>query len=77
MKGGMPMRGTTVKSNLRSVRYDAETRILEVEFHAGGLCEYHDVPLVVYESLLTAASRDEYFDKHIRFRFRHRHIFKI
>jgi len=77
MKGGMPMRGTSLKSNLRSVRYDAETMVLEVEFHAGGLCEYHDVPLAVYQALMAAASRDEYFEKNIRRRFRHRHFFKI
>jgi hypothetical protein len=77
LKGGMPMRGASVKSNLRSVRYNAETRVLEVEFHAGGLCEYQDVPPAVYEALQAAASRDEYFERHIRFRFRHRHVFKI
>jgi hypothetical protein len=77
MKGGMPMRGTSLKSNLRSVRYDAETLVLEVEFHAGGLCEYHEVPLAVYQALMAAASRDEYFEKNIRRRFRHRHFFKI
>lgn len=76
-KGGMSMRGTTLKSNLRSVRYDAETMILEVEFHAGGLCEYQEVPLTVYQALMAAASRDEYFEKNIRRRFRHRHFFKI
>ncbi|HWQ61598.1 MAG TPA: KTSC domain-containing protein [Negativicutes bacterium] len=77
MKGGMPMRGTSLKSNLRSVRYDAETMVLEVEFHAGGLCEYHEVPLAVYQALMAAASRDAYFEKNIRHRFRHRHFFKI
>ncbi len=71
------MRGATVKSNLRSIRYNAETRILEVEFHAGGLYEYYGVPPTVYEAMLAAASRDGYFERHIRYRFRHRHVFKI
>jgi hypothetical protein len=71
------MRGPTVKSNLRSVRYHAEEQVLEVEFHAGGLCQYYGVPAEVYQALLAAEARDEYFEKNIRFRFRHRHIFQI
>jgi len=71
------MRGTSVKSNLRSVRYDADKQVLEVEFHAGGLCEYYGVPAAVYQALAAAESRDGYFEKNIRFRFRHRHILKI
>lgn len=73
----MPMRKTSGKANLRSVRYDAETRILEVELPAGGLYEYYDVPPAIYDALTAAASKDEYFERNIRFRFRRRHIFKI
>ena len=71
------MRGSSVKSNVRAVRYDAEKQVLEVEFHAGGLCEYYGVPLTVYQELATAEAREQYFEKHVRFRFRHRHILKI
>lgn len=71
------MRGPIVKANLRSVRYNAENRVLEIEFHAGGLCEYYGVPAEVYRALTMAEAREEYFEKYIRFRFRHRHFFRI
>lgn len=71
------MRGTSVKSSLRSVSYDAEKQVLAVEFHAGGLCEYYGVPPAVYAALAAAERREEYFDRNVRFRFRHRHILKI
>lgn len=71
------MRGPTVKANLRSIRYNAEKQQLEIEFPAGGLCQYYGVPAEVYEALTSASDREEYFEKHIRFRFRHRHIFQI
>lgn len=71
------MRGPTVKANLRSIRYNAGTQQLEIEFPAGGLCQYYGVPAEVYEALMTAGDREEYFEKNIRFRFRHRHILEI
>ena len=71
------MRGVVEKSNLRSFRYDAEKEVLTVEFHAGGLCEYFGVPVAVFQALEGAEFRDRYFDKNVRFRFRHRHILKI
>lgn len=71
------MRGTAQKSNVRSFCYDAEKEVLTVEFHAGGLCEYFGVPAATFRALEDAVSRDRYFDRNIRFRFRHRHILKI
>lgn len=71
------MRGPTVKASLRSISYNAENKTLEIEFPSGGLCQYYGVPAEMYEALSAAGDREEYFEKHIRFRFRHRHIFQI
>lgn len=48
-------------SNLASVGYDAENEILEVEFKHGGVYQYFDVPMHVYEELMDAASHGVYF----------------
>ncbi len=53
-------------SMLRAVGYDAEKRILEVEFTSGGVYEYSDVPPEVYADLLRAESYGQYFHEHVR-----------
>jgi hypothetical protein len=55
-----------VSSNLRSVGYDAATRTLEVEFKAGGLYRYLNVPAYVYDGLMSASSHGSYFDEHVK-----------
>jgi hypothetical protein len=48
-------------TNLASVGYDPQTRVLEVEFRNGGIYQYFDVPLETYEELMTASSHGSYF----------------
>ena len=43
-------------SNLRSVGYDPDKLILEIEFHESGIYQYHGVPERVYGGLLSAKS---------------------
>lgn len=59
------MRRETVFSEaLLSVGYDADQRILEVEF-AGGVYRYFDVPLELYAGLMTSPSKGEFFAGHV------------
>jgi hypothetical protein len=53
-------------SNLRSVGYDEESRILEIELHSGAVYQYYDVPPEVYQELLRAPSLGKYFHANIR-----------
>jgi len=53
-------------SNLASVGYDAESQILEIEFHNGGVYQYAGVPEEVYEGLLSADSQGKYFHANIK-----------
>lgn len=53
-------------SNLASVGYDAENKILEVEFKHGGVYQYFDVPESVYEELMNADSHGKYFVHNIK-----------
>lgn len=53
-------------SALRSVGYDAELAVLEVEFTSGEIYRYHAVPPSAHRSLLQAESKGRYFVEHIR-----------
>ena len=53
-------------STMRSVGYEAESRILEIEFDSGAVYQYLDVPLRRYEELQAAESKGRYFNSEIR-----------
>jgi hypothetical protein len=57
-------------SNIRSVGYDENSRVLEVEFTSGGIYQYHNVPDHRYASLVRAGSKGEYFHGYIRNNYR-------
>ena len=48
-------------SNLKSVGYDAATRVLEIEIQHGGVYQYLDVPQSEYDGLMQASSHGRYF----------------
>jgi len=52
-------------SNLVSVGYNKEAQALEVEFQSGNTYQYLDVPESVYQGLMIAASKGEYFHDNI------------
>lgn len=59
-------------SNLASVGYDSENKILEIEFNSGSIYQYFNVPASIYSGLMSAASHGQYFDAYIKkggFRF--------
>jgi hypothetical protein len=53
-------------SLIRSVGYNLASSVLEIEFVAGRVYEYHDVPLSVYSELMAAESIGNYFNESIR-----------
>ena len=53
-------------SNIASVGYDAEKKILEIEFYHGAVYQYFDVPEKVYEELMIAPSQGAYFAHEIK-----------
>lgn len=58
---------TPVRSSaLRSVRYDEEQRVLEIEFSNGAVYQYFDVPAEVYSELMAAESHGRYFHQQVR-----------
>jgi len=53
-------------SNLRSIGYEPETAILEVEFNSSAIYQYHGVPQEVFDSLMQAGSKGIYFNANIK-----------
>ena len=56
-------------SLIRSIAYDADARILEVELVEGQLYRYRDVSPFIYEGLLASKSKGAFFNKRIASRF--------
>jgi len=50
-----------VFSNLATVGYDADKKLLEVEFLDGTIYQYSNVPISVYNGLMKAPSHGKYF----------------
>tara|TARA_B100000965_G_scaffold215949_2_gene180601 strand:+ start:8188 stop:8400 length:213 start_codon:yes stop_codon:yes gene_type:complete len=61
-------------SNIRSIGYDAQNEVLEVEFVNGGIYQYFGVPKNIYERLMAASSKGRFLSTHIRDRYRTRKI---
>jgi len=64
-----------VKSRiLRSLGYDASTKILEIEFHSGHVYQYLGVPPKVYNDLMRSSEIGKYFTDKVRTRFQTKQV---
>lgn len=61
-------------SNLRSVGYDADNQVLEIEFTSGSVYQYYDVPAKVYTALMSASSKGQYHIQWIKHSYRYQKI---
>lgn len=55
---------------MRSVGYEREVRILEIEFAAGTIYRYFDVPEFTHRALMLAESKHSFFTRSIEGRFK-------
>jgi hypothetical protein len=67
INGGMSMDRLLVtnSSNIISAGYDTLANILEVEFQSGKVYQYLAVPEQVYQDLMTAESKGQFFHDNI------------
>lgn len=69
------MNRTRVKSsNIRSVGYDPNSNILEVEFSHGGIYQYINVPESIFREFLTTPSKGKFHSKNIKGHYSFRKI---
>ena len=59
-------------SGLVSVGYDEASETLEVEFPSGTVYRYYEVPKELFEQLMTAPSKGQFFNSEIRNSHRYR-----
>lgn len=64
-EGGM-RRQAVESSTVRSIGYDAGTKVLEIEFQSGTVYQYFDVPEAVHDGFRGADSKGKYFNLEIR-----------
>jgi hypothetical protein len=56
-------------TTLSTVAYDEARKLLQLEFRSRAIYQYFGVPAAVYEALLGAPSKGNYFNQFIRGRF--------
>lgn len=56
------------------IGYESKRRMLQVEFIAGGIYQYDNVPEGIYNEFLTADSHGRYFESQIKGRYSFRKI---
>ena len=59
-------RTPVVSSNIESIGYDSNSKILEVEFTNMSVYRYYEVPEDVYEELMAAESKGSYLYQKIK-----------
>lgn len=67
-------RVAVTSSDIRSVGYDPESHIIEVEFKSGWIYQYFEVPPSVHGALMKSPSHGRYFASHIKNVYRYRRI---
>jgi hypothetical protein len=61
-------------TSLKSVAYDEEALILEVEFVEGGVYQYSGVPREIYEQLIDSESKGRYYVENVRNAFPYKRV---
>ena len=61
-------------SNISSVGYDRQTNILEVEFSSGDIYQYFNVPEHLYNNLMGASSKGQFFNDYIKYDYRYQKV---
>jgi len=61
-------------SNIRSIGYDQQLSVLEVEFSSSDVYRYFDVPEHLYQQFLHASSHGQFLNDYIRYSYRYQKV---
>jgi hypothetical protein len=67
-------RAQVQSSSLRSVGFDPNEKVLEVEFQSGGVYQYFGVPEAIFRELMLASSKGAFFNRRIADHFPYKRI---
>jgi hypothetical protein len=56
-------------SDIRSIGYDAESSVLEIEFKKGSVYQYSEVPAEEHAALMAAESKGKHFNANVKGRY--------
>ena len=56
-------------SNVKSIGFDEKNKVLEIEFHSGGIYQYSNVENDVYNKLMNASSKGGFVHRFIKGRY--------
>ena len=59
-------RTKVIAETLRSIGYDPDAELLELEFISGDIYDYQKVKPYLYMGLMNSNTKDAYFNKYIR-----------
>lgn len=62
-------RNEVVSSNIKSIGYDLQAMILEIEFKNGHVYQYSGVPGNIYQALMNAQSHGTYLHQFVMNRY--------
>ena len=65
-------RSPVTSTNLQSVGYDKDAKVLEIAFHKGGICHYINVPEETYKGLMNARLKGTFHNVNIKNSFQYR-----
>jgi len=68
------LRNPVRSSNIKSVGYDAQALVLEVEFSSGTVYQYAGVPASIYDEMMASDSIGSYFARNVRGDFEGRKV---
>lgn len=58
-------------SNVKSIGYDEDACILEVEFKNSSIYHYHGVPLKLYNRLMNDSSKGRFMKNKIKYKYKY------
>lgn len=61
-------------SNIRAIGYDPKTRVMQIQFHDGGVYDYADVPPSEHQALMTSKSIGGRFHSHIKSKYQSKRV---
>ena len=67
-------RPPVASSDIRAIGDDGPTSVLEVEFNAGGVYQYFNVPVHVHSNFMAAASHGQFLNDYIRYNYQYQRV---
>ena len=61
-------------TNIRSIGYDPQSTVLEVEFTSGDVYQYFNVSEHLYQQFLHTSSHGQFLNDNIRYNYRYKKV---